>query len=97
MMRNRPKKNHIWPYHGDPHLNLDMGKVRAFHYFRPAESGRMDFHPDEPLRFDDIEIRVIDRFRGDLEFLVILVLWWLAGKTIDASSLKVELNACPKG
>jgi len=34
----------------------------------------MDFHPDEPLRFDDFEIRVIDRFRGDLEFLVILVL-----------------------
>ena len=50
-----------------------MGKIRSFHYFRPLEGGRRDFHPDELLRSDDFEIEVIDRFRGDLELLVIPV------------------------
>lgn len=50
-----------------------MGKIRTFHYFRPLERDRREFHPDEPLRFDDFEVRAIDRFRDDLELLVIPV------------------------
>ncbi len=57
----------------------------------------MSFYPDEPLRFADFEIGIMGRFRVDSEFFVISVLRWVAGKTIDASSLKVELNTGPGG
>ncbi len=50
-----------------------MGKIRTFRYFRPLERGRMDFHPEESLRCDNIEIKVIDRFKEDLELLVVPV------------------------
>ena len=50
-----------------------MGKIRTFHYFRPLERDRMDFHPEEPLRFDSFEIKVIDRFKEELELLVVPV------------------------
>lgn len=50
-----------------------MRKIRTFRYFRPLERGRMDFHPEESLRCDDIEIKVIDRFKEDLELLVVPV------------------------
>ena len=33
----------------------------------------MDFHPEESLRCDNIEIKVIDRFKEDLELLVVPV------------------------
>ena len=33
----------------------------------------MDFHPEEPLRFDSFEIKVIDRFKEQLELLVVPV------------------------
>ena len=33
----------------------------------------MNFHPEEPLRYDHFEFKALDRFRGDLELLVIPV------------------------
>ena len=48
-----------------------MGKIRTFRYFRPLERGRMDFHPGESLRCDNIEVRAIDRFKEELEVLVV--------------------------
>ena len=50
-----------------------MGKIRTFRYFRPLEHDRMNFHPEEPLRYDRFEFKALDRFRGDLELLVIPV------------------------
>ncbi len=50
-----------------------MGKIRTFRYFRPFEHDRMNFHPEEPLRYDHFEFKALDRFRGDLELLVIPV------------------------
>ena len=50
-----------------------MGKIRTFRYFRPLEHDRRNFHPEEPLRYDHFEFKALDRFRGDLELLVIPV------------------------